>query len=75
MENNTKLMGEQKELLTKQLEELQKKEQEFAKNLETIRANINGTLGALQYHEYLLTKLTETKKAEAVDATFEEITK
>lgn len=75
MENNTKLIGEQKEFLTKQLKELQEKEQGLAKELDITRANINGTLGALQYHDYLMTKLTEKTKAEAVDTSFEEITK
>ena len=74
----TKVMTEQKELLTKQLEDLQKKEGQLMKDLEITRANINGTLGALQYHEYIVNKLADTptseqekQKSEAVDTEFE----
>lgn len=77
---NKKLLDEQKELLTKQLEEQKKTEQELAKNLDITRANINGILGALQYHDYLVNKLKETptdpqvkQKEEASDIEAEEI--
>lgn len=79
---NRKILDEQKALLNKQLEEQKKTEQELAKNLELTRANINGILGALQYHDYIVNKLNETPttpqvkaKEEATDASiFDEVT-
>jgi len=78
---NKKLLDEQKALLNKQLEEQKKTEQELAKNLELTRANINGILGALQYHDYLVNKLNNTAtepqvkaKEEATDTIFDEVT-
>lgn len=56
---NTKVMDEQKELLTKQLETLQKQHQQLTTDLNNVTTNINGTLGALQYHDYLINKLKE----------------
>ncbi len=43
--------------VVKQLEELVKQESELAKKLEQTRANINAAQGALQYHEFIVSKL------------------
>ncbi len=51
----------QKELVSKQLEDLLKKEQELRLELEQTIANINATKGALQYHDYITQKLAEAE--------------
>lgn len=51
----------QKDLVSKQLEDLLKREQELRLELEQTIANINATKGALQYHDYIAQKLNEVE--------------
>jgi pantothenate kinase len=62
-------LTKQREELVTSLDNLIKQEQKLDKELETTRANINATQGALQYHDYLVNKMDLSKEEKPVELT------
>lgn len=57
-------LEENKEIMVKKLTKMQKEEKELIDKLNLLKTNISGTIGALQYHDYIVSQNKPTDPIE-----------